>query len=455
MSSNKKYLFIPGCSGNVLQFEQIKKHIGGNWDAVDVSLYRPEENNLSKYLRQFYKNSIYRPSSANDLNEIFSQQYDVVVKYSGDDPLNARLVYHFTSNTTPVIAIEEGNQLSLNDNLLNFYALPHTKLLTASLEETKRFIQSGQKAESLETVGLSKYQSFQSEPLLNSNKTKKILYATSPLQSQIKHSFEKWQHRKKVLDNLKNISKDHQIIIKLHPRENIEVEAEKILDIIPSAKVLGGDHSIHELLKSADLIINRGNSQICLEAIWLQKPLLIFPQNLRTIFDNESAIAVAKNNQEFQKLITQLISTKSHQQISEAFMQKHYFSSKNFFENLANTIEEVKAIPLNSDDYFLWAVIFLERQELSQAQDAFLKSSKLGNNYAKLALDCILTPSSKAWLELSRAIPYVQFKIEASKYSPHSEAIKILSKINLDKEKWALHSYKPHILDKIMKNLQL
>ena len=109
-------------------------------------------------------------------------------------------VYHFMCKGTPVLAIEEGNQLSLNNNELNFYALPHTLTLTASPRETELFIENGHNPQNIKTVGLNKYsdkpESFNSKETckeLGVHKDKNIiLYATSPLQRLIDHSFESW-----------------------------------------------------------------------------------------------------------------------------------------------------------------------------------------------------------------------------------------------------------------------
>ncbi|NQZ57775.1 MAG: hypothetical protein HRT88_09980 [Lentisphaeraceae bacterium] len=422
-----------------------------------MEIYRPEENGLSDALNQYYK-CIYDLGSPEDVEKIDAKKYHALIMYTGDDALSARLVYKFVSQQLPVIAIEEGNQLSLNDKKLNFYGLPHTLLLTVSERERELFIECGHAPERVTTVGLAKYTSPPSitavialrEKLhIDSNK-KIVLYASSPLQRFIAHSYETWENRKCVFRYLQSVGKnDVQIVVKLHPREDIEAETKRVKELLPAAIVLGGDFSVHELISIAGVVINRGNSQIALEAIWLKTPLIIIPQKLRTIFDAQQKISVCHSLVDFKSSLQEALNGEQEKP-SQDFFKAHFQQDIDASEMIATKIKKVKAAELSGTDFFLWAIIFLEKRQSRMALEAFKAAAKLGHLHALQALECLNKPNLQQWRTLALKTGVIQFVLEAVKAACEQgaldKAIQCFDDINNDFH-WALRHEKLFVID--------
>ena len=132
-------------------------------------------------------------------------------------------------------------------------------------------------------------------------------------------------HRRHVLKLLYSLGSEYEIIIKLHPRENIEFETRRIHKILPNAFVLGGDYKVHQLLSLADVIINRGNSQIALEAIWMDKPLIIIPQELETIF-SKTDFPVVHTQEELSKAVNSF-NNFDYSSPSADFINSHFYKT--------------------------------------------------------------------------------------------------------------------------------
>jgi tetratricopeptide (TPR) repeat protein len=200
----------------------------------------------------------------------------------------------------PVIAIEEVAQLALNQFDINNYDAPFDRLFVASPDEHRRFVDSGYPSEILSVSGLLANDRFGAdetvcgdEMLIKlgiSDGKKPIVYTTSPIRGRLSlHNKDDLHFREAVLTQIAITSRKtgRKAIIKLHPNEDIETAQERIRKFIPDAIVLGRQVNMDELFPVIGVLVNRGNSQTCLEAVLRGIPTVVPACGLKTLFHDD------------------------------------------------------------------------------------------------------------------------------------------------------------------------
>ena len=195
-----------------------------------------------------------------------------------------------------VIGIEEVAQLALNANRINNYDAPFDRLFVASPDERRRFLELGYPDEMLEVSGLlandriairGSYSNRLAQTISVGNGKKPIVYTTSPLRGRLSlHNADDLQFRTAVLAELAAAGRRtrRKIVVKLHPNEAIEPARELVHAIIPDAVVLGRDVHMDELFQLTGILVNRGNSQTCLEAVLRGVPTVVAACGIETLF---------------------------------------------------------------------------------------------------------------------------------------------------------------------------
>lgn len=204
------------------------------------------------------------------------------------------------SRRIPVIGIQEVAQLALNQFDINNYDAPFDRLFVASPDEHQRFLDLGYPSQMLSVSGLLAYDRFGAnynirgnELLLRigiSNGKKPIVYTTSPLRGRLAlHNKDDLHFRETVLTQIAVASRttECKAVVKLHPNEDIETVQERIRKFIPDAIVLGRQVNMDELFPIIGVLVNRGNSQTCLEAVLRGIPTVVSACGLKTIFHED------------------------------------------------------------------------------------------------------------------------------------------------------------------------
>lgn len=201
-----------------------------------------------------------------------------------------------------VCAFEEVAQLALNQLDICNYDAPLDRLFVASTEEKRLFIELGHPAENLRVTGLLANDRFTvpQEPMSEvlrqrlgvqpGESHKPIVYTTSPLRSRRAiHNKDDAEFRSQLLSQLSLAAQrtGRAIIVKLHPNEDLERERERIHKVIPQAIVVGRDIGMEDLFCLAGVIVNRGNSQTCLEAVLRGLPTVVAAADLETLFHQD------------------------------------------------------------------------------------------------------------------------------------------------------------------------
>ena len=197
----------------------------------------------------------------------------------------------------PIVAIEEVAQLALNQRDMNNYDAPFDRFFLASAEEKRGYVELGFPVDQLCVSGLlANDRSGQADEDPKRNIWERIglgagetaiVYTTSPLKHRLMiHNKDDRAFRESVLTQIATVSRrtGRIIVVKLHPNEDLKTEREKIHEIIPNAIVIGREMGIDELFSITGVLVNRGNSQTCLDAVLRGIPTVIPACGLRTLF---------------------------------------------------------------------------------------------------------------------------------------------------------------------------
>jgi tetratricopeptide (TPR) repeat protein len=216
----------------------------------------------------------------------------------------------------PVIGIEEVAQLALNQLAINNYDAPFDRLFLASQEERRLFSHLGFSSEMLRVSGLLAHDRLSQkgehsakeilEQLGVPEGKKPIIYSTSPIRNRIGlHNKDDWSFRQVVLAQIAiaSLSSGRRVVIKLHPNEDLETEHDRISKIIPGAIVIGREMAMDELFSAVGVLVNRGNSQTCLDAALRGIPTVVIACGLKTLFHDDGGAYIVDELSELSQAI--------------------------------------------------------------------------------------------------------------------------------------------------------
>jgi len=223
------------------------------------------------------------------------------------------LVYEAVKRNIPVVSIEEVNQLALNDGIINHYFLPLDYLGVPSAVEKEKFAELGIPSKSITVTGwpfFNKAAAVKKDRDLDLRAQYKIpqdwkicLLILGSLKEYDMVSLETRRIRQEILEIISmGLADYYRLFIKPHPIESEETIKE-IQAKLPTAILVNPKFPIETLLSQADVIVNRGNSQVALLALTLNKPLIILPVKLKTIFHNLMDSIIADNAQQFRRVL--------------------------------------------------------------------------------------------------------------------------------------------------------
>jgi len=230
------------------------------------------------------------------------------------NPFRLHLVYEAAKRNIPVIAIEEVNQLALNDGIINHYFLPLDYLGVPSIIEKNRFVELGVPGDKIMVTGwpffdynatLEDHRYFDLRKKYNLQPGKKCcLLVLGSLKERDMVSLESRDVRREILDIVSRglPAEGYQLLIKPHPTET-ETELQEIQRQVPDAVLLNPKLPIEPLLAQTDLVVNRGNSQVTLLTLLRKKPLIVVPAGLKTIFHGLLDSIIINSSSEFRRLL--------------------------------------------------------------------------------------------------------------------------------------------------------
>src|SRR5258706_5379329 len=312
------------------------------------------------------------------LEELLPSDTALLVLGAVFEPFALQLFAWATQRRIPVVAIQEVAQLALNQNDINNYDAPFDRLFVASPNEHKRFIDLGYPREMLSLSGLLANERFDQSKTsgneivqrigLGTGK-KPIVYTTSPLRGRLSlHNKDDLPFRQAILRQIAVASKKtgRRAVIKLHPNEDVATVHRHVREIIPDAIVLGREINMDELFATTGVLVNRGNSQTCLEAALRGVPTVVVACGLKTLFHDDGGTYIVE---EMSQLATAIERADRDGSANTALIKvKHFFLPP---EGVAEFIaKELSAIAANRQppnaviwNWLIKSMLFVGRQD--------------------------------------------------------------------------------------------
>ncbi|NIM10373.1 MAG: hypothetical protein GTO45_00150 [Candidatus Aminicenantes bacterium] len=316
MNTDKIVLFYPTGIVHYRNLEILKKNLPGFKFQVIVEPWVKEK--AAEVLDNIEPEDHVPVENDQVPEKVWQEHIDILfLSMAYPNPFRLHLVDEAAKRNIPVIAIEEVNQLALNDGIINHYFLPLDYLGVPSQVEKEKFMELGLSEDAVMVTG---WPFFNKEAALASkrkgeNDSKKqyqitgesekkyCLLVLGSLKEQDIVSLETRRVRQKILEIVSaGLPEDYRLLIKPHPIET-ESGLEDIRKQVPDAVLLNPKYPIEPLLARADVVVNRGNSQVTLLAMLQDKPVIVIPAGLKTIFHGTMDPIIANSALEFNRIL--------------------------------------------------------------------------------------------------------------------------------------------------------
>ncbi|HJO95129.1 MAG TPA: hypothetical protein QF753_17165 [Victivallales bacterium] len=253
-------------------------------------------------------------------------------------------------NDIPCVAIEEVNQLSLNNGRINHYFTPLDAIAVPSEVEKQKLINQHIYCKNLINTRWGFYDRLVKKAKIE--KQKKILLFLSPHFKDDSVSNETDKMRILILKIVKKLIEQtgYKLSIKLHPIEKNDLGVKKLLKKVNiKAKLISNFSNTSELIASYDLILNRGNSQTIFEALFIGKNIGII-----NVEENmfPSIFNIENNKQSIEKFLKNL-DTEEYFEAKYKLINKHIGSVENSLKKISNILLNSKKFYRNKNKFAL------------------------------------------------------------------------------------------------------
>jgi hypothetical protein len=269
-------------------------------------IYEPDNPNFSGKKHNpdvfyFFKNGI--------APEIVFKNTDAIILFSAQARVtHADLITEACLKKIPVIALQEVFQMMLEQGFVNEYFLPVDHLFVGSNYEKEGFLNFGLPNDAVEAKGsIFRYKC--GVPTVNTNikKTMRLpgnkKYALLSL-AYLTPSGETLEIRRQLIKSVyNNLPNDYSLIVKPHPAEEYKKIEKFVKDIAPEAKVADKITPIDDILQITDILFNRGNSQVVIDALERNIPVIVIPCGRRTFFHGLLDEVIIKDASEIPNVI--------------------------------------------------------------------------------------------------------------------------------------------------------
>jgi len=231
----------------------------------------------------------------------------------------------------PTLAIEESNQIALNHGTVNNYVLPVDHVLTASKHERRGMIEAGLPERRIEVTGWPFYvgQVGKTAPdRVRAAKERLGLATDRPVAALtltgLNDAGESPVVRRRQLAlAAQGLAPEYQLVVKPHPIEKLQVLMPFITECAPRAKAIEGSVRIDDLLEATDVLLNRGVSQVCIEALFREIPVVVLDTGVQTLFHGLTQDLIVEQPGDLRRVLAQLSAQPDPMQIYAPFREEH------------------------------------------------------------------------------------------------------------------------------------
>jgi hypothetical protein len=119
------------------------------------------------------------------------------------------------------------------------------------------------------------------------------------------------------------LSSKYQLLIRPHPTANIGELSLFVAQNLPHSKVVGGDVPFEKVLAATDVLLNQGNSQVCIEALLCRVPVIILQSELYTLFHEMVPDLVVRDPDTLSHTISNLLTTNNPMRLYDSVISLH------------------------------------------------------------------------------------------------------------------------------------
>lgn len=247
----------------------------------------------------------------------------------------------------PTVAIEEANQLAFTDGRRNLYLLPVDHVLLASEVEQQLFRKDGVPEQETEVTGWPFYchsdqtgEAGTAKRRLGLDPSKPVAALTLTSLHDLGETPDVRRHQLEIAS--RGLPEAYQLVVKPHPIEKREQLAPFIAEKAPRAVVIDGSVPIEDLLDATDVLLNRGNSQVVIEALLRDIPVIVLSVGYVTPFHTTTPEMVVTQPSELATLIESLETDQDRMSKYKAFLQYHVpFSPEEARRRVCQRIREI------------------------------------------------------------------------------------------------------------------
>ena len=245
-------------------------------------------------------------------------------------PVN--LLQEAMRRSIPTIAVEESIQIALNNGRINNYLLSVDHVLVASVTERKGMLTAGVHEQNIEVTGWPFYTGRVGKIEPNLAREKKARFGfdidrpvASLTLTALGDAGESPEVRRCQLSlAAQGLPADYQLAVKPHPIEPLERLEPFIHECAPQAKIIPGNVPISDLLEATDILLNRGVSQVCFEALLQEIPVIVLDTGIQTPFHElvPDELIISKSS-DMAKALDIISGAQNVMQLYKLFKAKH------------------------------------------------------------------------------------------------------------------------------------
>jgi len=244
-------------------------------------------------------------------------------------PIN--LLQNALERGIPTIAIQEGNQLALNNGRVNNYMFPVDRVLAASEYERQGLIDAGVCQQRVIVTGWP-FHAGRTGPTpaedvraarrrLGLDPLRPVASLTlTPLDAPMEGPAER---RRQLALAAEGLRPEYQLAIKPHPVESLDMLMPFVEECAAHARAIEPATPIERLLQATDVLLNRGTSQVCIEALHRDIAVFIIDIGRQTPFHDLAADVIIHNAPDLSRCMGRLSADSGFMAVYDRFKQAH------------------------------------------------------------------------------------------------------------------------------------